>query len=321
MRPASAVLAAVCLVAVAAASAHAAPAATRTVVYGACVTLTGTSPGTLTVRRHGGPASAVPLPLGAPGTAWRHVDAPPLGSLYVVRSGSSSVTTRVHVRPRVTLVRASGGAAPVVEARVTGARSFAGAAVSVQRRVGTSWLLVRRLRLGADSTVRFRAFDPALPLRVLLPAREAGEGYVQGTSGAVVPAALAAARPGGTTAPPSDAAGALVALRAAGLALCRAGSVSGALLGVPGARYVSAGGDVHLYEFRDEAAAAAAAARVSPEGSSVRGEGEGAPDVHVNWVAAPHFYRSGRLVALYLGSDPATLRALEHVLGRQFAGR
>ncbi|NIM93557.1 MAG: hypothetical protein GTO18_07580 [Anaerolineales bacterium] len=39
------------------------------------------------------------------------------------------------------------------------------------------------------------------------------------------------------------------------------------------------------------------------------------------WVGAPHFFRSGKLVVLYLGSGESLLNALEAVLGPQFAGR
>jgi hypothetical protein len=35
----------------------------------------------------------------------------------------------------------------------------------------------------------------------------------------------------------------------------------------------------------------------------------------------PHFYRSGRLIVLYVRDDAAVLLALESVLGTQFAGQ
>lgn len=37
-------------------------------------------------------------------------------------------------------------------------------------------------------------------------------------------------------------------------------------------------------------------------------------------MATPHFYRSGNVIALYVGDDAATLAALERALGPQFAG-
>ena len=41
----------------------------------------------------------------------------------------------------------------------------------------------------------------------------------------------------------------------------------------------------------------------------------------VTWVAPPHFYRQGRVIVLYVGSNPNILSLLTAVLGPQFAGR
>ncbi len=41
----------------------------------------------------------------------------------------------------------------------------------------------------------------------------------------------------------------------------------------------------------------------------------------VTWVAAPHFYKSGRLIVLCVGDDAGVIAALEAALGAQFAGR
>jgi hypothetical protein len=43
--------------------------------------------------------------------------------------------------------------------------------------------------------------------------------------------------------------------------------------------------------------------------------------VIVDWVAPPHFFLKGRVLVLYVGSDPAVLAALRAVLGAQVAGR
>ena len=40
----------------------------------------------------------------------------------------------------------------------------------------------------------------------------------------------------------------------------------------------------------------------------------------VSWVAAPHFYQTGKLIVLYVGDDTAVHNVLENVLGSQFAG-
>lgn len=71
---------------------------------------------------------------------------------------------------------------------------------------------------------------------------------------------------------------------------------------------------IQVFEYADEAAAQADSESVASDGSSV---GTSMPF----WVDDPHFFRSGKLVVLYLGSDQSLLTALEAVLGPQFAGR
>ena len=76
------------------------------------------------------------------------------------------------------------------------------------------------------------------------------------------------------------------------------------------------GADLIVYEYPDEAAADADAAIVGPDGSSFGNP----PTIMVSWIDRPHFYKSGRAIVQYVGSDPEVLRVLESVLGPQFAG-
>jgi hypothetical protein len=39
------------------------------------------------------------------------------------------------------------------------------------------------------------------------------------------------------------------------------------------------------------------------------------------WIAPPHFFKSGRLIVLYIGEAPAVLEALADTLGPQFPGK
>jgi len=71
---------------------------------------------------------------------------------------------------------------------------------------------------------------------------------------------------------------------------------------------------IQVFEYSDESSAVADAEQVAPDGSSI---GTSMPF----WVEDPHFYQSGKLIVLYLGSDEAVLGALEAVFGPQFAGR
>ena len=84
-------------------------------------------------------------------------------------------------------------------------------------------------------------------------------------------------------------------------------SVTGKMISVDGA-------DVQVFEYASAAAAAREAAPVSPDGSSVGGS-------KPMWVGTPHFFRSGRMIVLYVGDDAKLLGALAHALGKQFAGR
>jgi hypothetical protein len=73
------------------------------------------------------------------------------------------------------------------------------------------------------------------------------------------------------------------------------------------------GQDVQIFEYPTEAEAEAEAATIDAAGNPAT--------MMIRWIAPPHFYRTGRVIALYLGDDVQVLRALEAALGPQFAGR
>ena len=83
-------------------------------------------------------------------------------------------------------------------------------------------------------------------------------------------------------------------------------SAPGQILGVNGE-------DVQVFEYESAAEAQEEAARVSPDGSSVG-------TTIITWVSTPHFYRSGEIIVVYVGSSRELLSLLESVLGPQFAG-
>lgn len=74
------------------------------------------------------------------------------------------------------------------------------------------------------------------------------------------------------------------------------------------------GEDVQVFQYSNAAAMDAQAALVSLDGSAV-----GTTKLH--WVGAPHFYKKGKLLVLYVGDHDKVLKALEAVLGPQFAGK
>ena len=113
-------------------------------------------------------------------------------------------------------------------------------------------------------------------------------------------------------------------LRAAGATVEPAGEVSQTFFAVPGQAITVNGGTVQVFPYADEAAASAAAAGIAPDGGTIRltpAAGGAARVVSISWVATPHFYRSGPLIVLYVGDDPAVTAVLTAVLGAQIAGR
>lgn len=56
------------------------------------------------------------------------------------------------------------------------------------------------------------------------------------------------------------------------------------------------------------------ASQVAPDGGSIGTS-------MVTWVDTPHFYKAGRIIVLYVGSDETVLGLLAKVMGAQFAGR
>jgi hypothetical protein len=103
------------------------------------------------------------------------------------------------------------------------------------------------------------------------------------------------------------------ALRAAGAQVESGDTVEQPFFPVPGKVIKINGQDVQVFVFADETAAQAAAATVPPDGSTFK-------TMIVDWMAPPHFYQRGRIIALYVGADAATLQSLTTLLGEPFAG-
>lgn len=170
------------------------------VVYGSSLTLSGTvsnarSGETVTIlaQRYG---QVAPTPLGsaisASGGAWSFLVKPTLRTSYeaqwkpqggpAVKSGAIAV----NVRPRIGWrVKAAIGRLVTFFTRASGARSFAGRFVYLQRRNAFGqWVSLRRVYLGASSSATFKARLPRgrSRVRLFMPARQAGAGYIAGIS-------------------------------------------------------------------------------------------------------------------------------------------
>jgi hypothetical protein len=92
---------------------------------------------------------------------------------------------------------------------------------------------------------------------------------------------------------------------------------------IDGSRFLVNGSPVTVYEFANVATAEEAAASVSAGAGSVtvsRMEGDVTVETHNDWfVDTPHLFKKGRLIVI-VGDHPDVQRALEAILGPQFAG-
>jgi hypothetical protein len=74
------------------------------------------------------------------------------------------------------------------------------------------------------------------------------------------------------------------------------------------------GADLQVFEYENAEALEKEASQVAPDGGSIGTS-------MVTWIDAPHFYKAGRIIVLYLGNDQALLDLLNKVMGPQFAGQ
>ncbi len=103
-------------------------------------------------------------------------------------------------------------------------------------------------------------------------------------------------------------------LRAEGATVMPNGTVQQPFFSVPGRILGVDGEDVQVFEYATPLSAYAEAAQVAPDGKAI------GRFVDINWIATPHFYKRGRVIAIYIGENPALTRLLSKILGLQFAG-
>ena len=106
----------------------------------------------------------------------------------------------------------------------------------------------------------------------------------------------------------------VAALRESGSEVHPIGVVSQPFFTVQGQLFNVDGEEIQVFEFASADEADAVALIVSADGSS-------AGTSLINWVAPPHFYKAGRLIVIYVGSDSGVIGALQAAMGPQFAGR
>jgi phosphodiesterase/alkaline phosphatase D-like protein len=130
----------------------------------------------------GGSFHSVSTVLTGVGGVWTYMARPRITTSYEASwKGGTTAPVTIGVHPRVTLVRLKNGHFVV---RVLGGRSFARRIVQLQRRSGSHWSTIRRVRLGAKSRVEFKETLPKgrSTLRVAFSVNQAGGGFLGGTS-------------------------------------------------------------------------------------------------------------------------------------------
>lgn len=110
-----------------------------------------------------------------------------------------------------------------------------------------------------------------------------------------------------------DQASLVAALKAAGATIETADPISQPFFSVEGNIIKVNGADVQLFEYESSEVMELESSQIAPDGSSNA-------TTMITWIDTPHFYKAGKIIVLYIGSDATVLDLLQDVLGPQFAG-
>jgi hypothetical protein len=105
----------------------------------------------------------------------------------------------------------------------------------------------------------------------------------------------------------------LIVLQAAGATVETGDSITQEFFTPEGHAVKVNGAELQVFEYENAEAMEKEASQVAPDGGSIGTS-------MVTWIDTPHFYKAGRIIALYLGSDQTILGLLNKVMGPQFAG-
>jgi hypothetical protein len=159
-----------------------------------------------------------------------------------------------------------------------------------------------------------------IPIVLLIIFTFIGNGCAGNSAGNSPPSSPAAstefpATESAATEPPAleDQASFVAALEASGATVETGESISQPFFTPEGSVIRVSGADVQVFEYESAEAMENEASQVAPDGGSIGTS-------MVTWMDTPHFYKAGRIIALYVGSDTPILGLLEEVLGPQFAG-
>lgn len=110
-----------------------------------------------------------------------------------------------------------------------------------------------------------------------------------------------------------DQIGLIDALRTAGATVVLGDSVEQPFFAVNGQILLVNQTEVQVFEYETAEVMEADASLVASAGASVG-------TTMISWIALPHFYKTGRIIVLYIGEETAVLDLLNQILGIQFAG-
>jgi len=102
-------------------------------------------------------------------------------------------------------------------------------------------------------------------------------------------------------------------LRGQGLTVEPTGPISQPFFSMPGQTLRVNGQDIQVFEFKDSTSTESQAKEISTDGMSVG-------NTVIQWISPPHFFATGKIIVLYLGTDAELLKNLETALGKQIAG-
>src|SRR5687767_14046128 len=111
-----------------------------------------------------------------------------------------------------------------------------------------------------------------------------------------------------------DQASLIAALEAAGATVDVGEPISQPFFSAEGNIIKVNGADVQVFAYENAEEMELESSQIAPDGSSNA-------TTMITWIDTPHFYKTGRIIVLYVGSDQTILSLLENVLGPQFAGR
>jgi hypothetical protein len=111
-----------------------------------------------------------------------------------------------------------------------------------------------------------------------------------------------------------DQASLVAALKAAGVNVETGDPITQDFFSVGGQTIKVNGADLQVFEYENAQAMEADASKVASDGGSIGTS-------MVDWIDMPHFYKAGRMIVLYVGSDQTILNLLNKIIGPQFAGR